>query len=164
MKALEYKHYFKVIGGKFVWENPDVFQFVKQSLEGKRGFAIIKEIEEDISPNQFAYYFGGIIRRECMNSEVFSGMKEHEIHSFLLKTLRGTIQSIMLDNGKIHLIERIPDFANFGKKEMARYIEETIAYLQVEFDIHPKPAEHYKYNKYYIKPKVFKHEDLEGDT
>ena len=164
MKEPDFKHYFKVIGGKFVWESPDMFEYIKRNLEGKRGFAVITEVSEDISMNQYAYYFGGIIRKECMNSEAFQSMKERDIHNFLLRELRGSAQVITDKNGNNRIVEQLPDFGSFGKKAMAQYISEVIAYLQTEFDIHPKPAEHYKYNKFYIKPKTFSYEELEGNT
>ena len=163
MKELKYKHYFKVINGVFVWEEPDVFDYVKKSMEGKRGYALIDEVENDPTPNQYAYYFGGIIRKECMNSESFAGWTEMEIHDFLLREVEGSVKIVKTSEGNKAFIGS-PDFASFKKRKLALYVSKVIAYLQTELDIHPKPPEHYKYNKFYIKPQIFKHENMEGDS
>lgn len=161
MKTLEFKHYFKVSNGKFYFEDREMFDFVKRSLEGKRGYAIIKEIEEDISPNQFAYYFGGIIRGECMNSNAFAGWTERQIHEYLLKTLEGEVKPILKKSGEVVHEETVPDFSMFRKRKMAEYISKVIPFLQMEFDIHPKPSDHYKYNKFQLKTQIFSNEDME---
>ena len=137
----------------FVWDDPEMFRLKKRMLEGKRGYAIIEEEADKASSNQLAYYFGGIIRKECMNSNVFSGMKEHEIHNHLLFEVRGETRNIRMPDGTIKIMECIPDFNEIkdSKKKMATYLEEVIAKLESEYQIYPKPAEHYKYNKFYIK-------------
>lgn len=164
MKELDYKHYFTVVNGKFVFEQKDMLEYIKRSFEGKRGFAIIKPVKEDVSPNQYAYYFGGIIRKECMVSESFAGLKEAQIHEILLREVEGDVKPIKNKVGVVKMVEVTPDFSSFSKRRMAEYIQKLIAHLQVEYDIHPKPAEHYKYNKFYIKPQTFSHEDLERNT
>ena len=153
MRGLAYKHYFTVIGSVFKWDDPEMFQLKKKMLNGKRGYAIIEEETEPASINQFAYYFGGIIRKECMNSNVFAGMKEMEIHNILLFEIRGTTRNITMPDGSTKIMELIPDFNEIkaSKKEMAKYLEEVIAKLNTEYNIFPKPADHYKYNKFYIK-------------
>ncbi len=163
MKELDFKHKFKIVNGVFVWKDPDVFNYVKKELEGKEGYAIIKEEENNITPNQYAYYFGGIIRKECMNSNVFAGWTEAEIHDFLLREVEGNVKVVRIKDVNKAFIST-PDFSIFKKRRMAEYITKVIAYLQVEFDIHPKPSEHYRYNKFYIKPKIFKNENVERNT
>jgi hypothetical protein len=158
MKPLPYKHFFHVENGKYIWEDKSMFELKKRMLEGKRGFAIIEEEEEDASRNQLTYYFGGIIRKECMSSECFAGWKEGEIHNHLLKVVRGTIREIHLPKGKTKIAEMIPDFELIrrNKKDMSSYIQEVIAKLNTEYDIFPKPAEHYKTNKFHIDTKTYK--------
>lgn len=163
MKELDFKHRFKVVNGEFVWEDKDVFDYVKKELEGKNGYAIIKEEEKDITPNQFAYYFGGIIRKECMNSNAFLGWTEMEIHDYLLREVEGNVKVAKTPHGNVAFIST-PDFKLFRKNKMAEYITKVIALLQTEFDIHPKPPEHYRYNKFYIPTKVYKNENMERDT
>lgn len=164
MKELDFKHYFRVINGRFIFKDQEMFNYIKRIFEGKEGFAIIKDIKHDVTPNQYAYYFGGIIRKECMVSETFGGLKEAQIHDILLREVSGTVKAIKNKAGEVKMVETVPDFSSFSKKEMSEYIEKVIALLQTEYGIYPKPAEHYKYNKFYIKPKVFRNEDLEGNS
>jgi hypothetical protein len=158
MRDLAYKHFFTVIEERFVWDDPLMFEFKKRQLEGKRGYAIIEEEKDKASPNQLAYYFGGIIRKECMRSNVFASLSEKEIHNHLLFETRGSVRNIPYPNGTTKVMECIPDFDEIArdKSNMAKYIEEVIAKLQSEYDIHPKPASHYKYNKFYIETKHYK--------
>jgi hypothetical protein len=135
MKPLAYKHYFNVIDGKYVWENLDMFNLIKRTLEGKRGYAIIEEETESMSTNQLAFYFGGIILIE----------------------LRGTMRTIHRPGGGTSIAEMPGDFDDImrSKKKMAGYLEDVIAHLQLEFDIYVKPSEHYKANGYIVKTKHY---------
>jgi hypothetical protein len=157
MKPLAYKHYFNVVDGKYVWENLDMFNLIKRTLEGKRGYAIIEEETESVSSNQLAFYFGGIIRQECMNSNCFAGLSEKEIHNYLLIELRGTMRTIRRPAGGTSIAEMPGDFDDImrSKKKMAGYLEDVIAHLQLEFDIYVKPSEHYKANGYIVKTKHY---------
>lgn len=151
MPELEFKHHFRVESGQFFWENPEMFEYYKRKFEGRRGYAVIFETKDDPTPNQYAYYFAGIIRKECMQSDMFGGWTEKEIHNFLLKEVMGTLKQVKFKHGPVRTISVAPDFNSIGKKGMVEYISRLIPYLQTEFDIHPKPAEHYKYNKFYLK-------------
>jgi hypothetical protein len=146
MRPLPYKHYFNVSEGKFNWEDPQMLEVKRKLLEGKRGYAIIEEDTEDVSLNQLAYYFGGIIRQECMNSECFAGLSEKEIHNYLLTKCEGSMRKVYRPDKTFAVIEMPGDFDLImgSKKRMALYIEKVIATLQTEHDIFPKPAEHYK--------------------
>jgi hypothetical protein len=156
MKAPQFKHYFNIRNGKFIWEAKDMFEYKRKALEGKRGYAIIEEEVDKVTPNQYAYYFGGIIRMECMNSEAFQGLTDKQIHSVLFAELRSSTKGILLPNGTTKLVQVTEDFSDYKKDDMRKYIEELIPYLNVEYQIYPKPSEHYKDNKFYINPKVYK--------
>lgn len=129
---------------------------VKKQLNGKRGYAIIEEEVDKASSNQFAYYFGGIIRHECMSSNVFAGMTEKEIHNHLLFEVLGDVRNVLIPDGTTKVMNCIPDFDDIkdSKKKMTDYLEKLIPHLQLEYGIHVKPADQYKYNKYYIKSKT----------
>lgn len=156
MKELLYKHLFRVINGKFIWDNPQTFDLKKQNLEGRHGYAIIEILEDDISPNQWAYYFGGIIRKECMSSNCFASWSEKEIHNHLFKELRSKEKGIHQLDGTIKMVTITDDFSAYKKGDMAKYIEELIPHLNMNYGIYPKPASHYKYNKFFLDTKVFK--------
>ena len=151
MKEPEYKHFFIVKNGKFIWEEADMFRYKKLSLEGSRGYAIIEEITGEITPNQYAYYFGGIIRKECMVSEVFRSFSEQQVHQVLFAELRSSTKGIKRPDGTTQLVTVTEDFSAYKKDDMRKYIEELIPHLHEEYRIYPKPAENYKYNKFHIK-------------
>ena len=156
MKEPQYKHFFQVIDGKFIFEGEDMLNFKRKSLEGRRGYAIIEEVEDDITPNQYAYYFGGIIRKECMKSDIFQGLSEKEVHQVLFLDLRSSVRGIKMPDGTTKLVNITDDFSRYKKPDMWKYIEELIPHLQVEYNIHPKPASHYKYNKFYFDERKMK--------
>lgn len=158
MKPLPYKHFFTVQNGKFVWEEPQMFKAKKLLLEGKRGYAVIEEISENASSNQLAYYFGGIIRQECMNSEAFAGLSEREIHNYLLTEVAGSMRQIHRPDGSVSLIEMPGDFDSIkdNKKKMSEYLQKVIALLNTEWEIFPKSAENYKTNQFLMKKKHYK--------
>lgn len=160
MRDLKYKHFFRVENGKFIWENSKMFQFIRNNLEGKRGYAIIEEEKDSASPKQLGYYFGGIIRKECLNSDCFSGWGEKEVHNYLLLKTRGTHRTIYFPDGHSELHELPADFEAImnNKEDMIKYIEEVIAFLITEHQIYPKPASYYKYNKFTLDVKTFKSE------
>jgi hypothetical protein len=133
-----------------------MLEYKKRNLEGKRGYAIIDEEEKNVSPNQYAYYFGGIIRRECMASDVFKGYTEKQIHSLLFNELRSTVKGILKPDGTTKLVTMSEDFNSYKKEDMRLYMEELIPHLQTEYNIYVKPSSHYKYNKFYIDPKLMK--------
>ncbi len=128
-----------------------MFTWKKLSLEGRRGYAIIEQVTGEVTPNQYAYYFGGIIRRECMVSNTFQGLSEKQVHQVLFAELRSSVKGIKCLDGTTKLVTVTEDFEAYGKENMRKYIEELIPHLNVEYRIFPKPAEHYKYNKFYLK-------------
>lgn len=148
MKDVKFKHYFAVKNSKFIWEDGDMFLAKKRSLEGCRGFAIIEQVKEEISQNQYAYYFGGIIRSECMSSEQFAGWTESEIHQHLFSELRSYNKEVIYPDNKREVKTFVDDFSSYGKKDMSTYIEELIPHLNNEYEIFPKSSRYYSYNKY----------------
>ena len=152
-KSPAYKHFFKVVDGRFIWEELDMFEYKRKVLEGKRGYAIIDEADDDISPNQYAYYFGGIIRKECMVSETFQGFTEKQVHQILFAELRSTTKGILMPDGATKTVMVSEDFDKYKKKDMMLYLDELIPHLNTEYRIYPKPASHYKFNRFYINDK-----------
>ena len=155
-KHMLFKHKFSVINKQFIWDDRQMFDYKRMSLDGKRGYAIIEELGEEISVNQWGYYFGGIIRRECMASNTFSGLTDKEIHQILFAELRSQEKGIEMPDGRVKLVTITEDFSAYKKKDMVAYIDELIPHLNVNYGIFPKPASHYKDNKFFMKERVYK--------
>ena len=149
---VKYKHGFIVRDGNIIWDDETMFSLKKQMLEGKRGYAILEEEPEPITPDQYAYYFGVLIRKYCMSSNAFFGLTDWEIHNILLQELRSDTITYAAKDGKRKMSQITEDFKKFGKKRMRLYVEEVIAHLQVEYDIHPLPSEHFKDPKFNLNP------------
>lgn len=134
-----------------------MLDFMRKNLEGKRGYAII---EEEVDPNtsdQYAYYFGGIIRKECMVSNAFGGQTESQVHGALMMETGHSHTVTYKHPEKGRILYDVPDdIKKFGKRKMSQYIEQVIALLNTEYEIYPKPSSHYKYNKYYMDTKTLK--------
>jgi len=157
MSEVKYKHFFTIKDGQFVWERKEMLDFDRKRLEGKRGYAIIEEVTEGPSTDQYAYYFGGIIRKECMVSNVFGGMKEKEVHTALLMESGFTTVVTFEHPTRGRVLYYTPeDIKRWSKRRMSEYIEQVIALLNTEYQIYPKPSEHYKDNKYYMDTKTLK--------
>ena len=156
MKFLEYKHFFICKNGVFIFEDPEMLKYKKLNLEGKRGYSIIQEDIPGPSTNQYAYYFGGIIRNECLSSNIFAGWTEYEVHEVLFAELRSHTRVVEMPDGKTIVKTVTDDFSTYDKDDMRLYIEELIPYLLNNYGIVVKPSDYYKYNKYRINPKTLK--------
>lgn len=156
MKFLEYKHFFIVKNGILIYEDADMLKYKMLNLEGKRGFATIQEVIPGPTTNQFAYYFGGIIRNECLSSNTFAGFTEHEVHEILFSELRSHTKVVEMADGRTIVKTVTDDFSKYDKDDMTLYIQELIPHLLNDYGIVVKPSEYYKYNKYRIDPKLLK--------
>jgi len=155
MSEAKYKHFFTVREGKFIFESKGMLGFIKSQFEGKRGYAIFEEAHSGPSVDQYGYYFGGIIRSECMQSEAFQGHTEKQVHYILLMQIDPQIISFEHPEKGRQIIEYPPDIKKWSKRKFAEYIEKVIALLETEYHIYPKPASHFKGNNYYMDKKVF---------
>ena len=154
---VRYKHFFAVKDGKIIWERKEMLDFEKTQLEGKRGFAVFEEVTDGPSTDQYGYYFGGIIRKECMVSNAFAGQNVYQIHSALMMETGHTIVTTYEHPKRGRIIHEVPqDIKKWSVKTMRNYIEQVIALLNTDYQIYPKPSEHFKDNKYYMDPKRFK--------
>jgi len=151
MKDLKFKHFFSVVNNHIIWERPDMLQTKKLLLEGKKGYAIIEEVQEDITVNQYAFYFGGIINGECMNSNCFAGLRDYEIHQILFREVTSYTRTVEDVQGNSRIEVVTDDFHSYGRRKMAWYIDKLIPHLQNEYGINVKDPSEYKLNKFIIR-------------
>ena len=148
MPKVGYIHRGYILDGHIYYDRPEMYVKELQGLEGFRFQMTIEKEHESISKNQRGYYFGGIIRAELMNSNIFSGFTEKEIHQMLLEQLRSYNKTIINKDKTETSCEFVEDFASYGKEEMTKYIDDVINYVTVEFNIPIKSSDEYKLNQY----------------
>ncbi len=152
---LDYKHFFVVNNEEISYDNKEMLSFFIKRLEGKRGYMLIREYEEEKTPNQLAFYFAGIIKAECMNSECFAGLSSKEIHQVLFEELRSKQIIIEMPDGSSRIKTVSEDFGGYGIKKMKLYIDELIIHLLVNYKIQVKDPKMYKgYNKMVLRQKT----------
>lgn len=152
-KDLQYSHYATVIDETFYFEKPEIWAFNRKQINNKRVRITVEEVSENITTNQFAFYFGGIIRSECMNSECFKGCTENEISDCLFEDIRSYTKTVIDSKGNTRIFHAIDKIVNYTKEDMRKFIEELIPHLAITYNIHVKDPEYYKLNKYIIKHK-----------
>ena len=91
-----------------------------------------------------------------MSSNTFAGFSDKEIHQILFAELRSKTKGVHRPDGTVQLVTVTDDFAAYKKPDMMKYIEELIPHLALEYNIHVKPASHYKYNKFFLDTKIIK--------
>ena len=148
MRNPVYKHKAKVVNGKLRFRHHDLFVKNLSGLEGKIIEVTITEYNEKMTNSQRGYYFGGIIRSECLNSNCFSGWTESEIHQYLLESITSYTKTIIDKNGVEKMINCVDEFRDYNTKEMSEYTEKIRIFLLTEHGIDTKDPEDYKLNKY----------------
>lgn len=141
---VQIKHKGILNNGKLIHDFPKVYKAKIDSLEGCRFELILEREHEKVTPSQWAYYYGGIIRGTCMKSETFSGWTFKEIHEAILKHLRTNTKVVIFPDGSETLMEYTDDLKQYSKLEKSKYIEDVLNFL-AEKDIHPLPPDYYKY-------------------
>lgn len=141
---VQIKHKGTIINGKKVYDFPKVHQARLDSLEGKRFEETLEAEHEKVTKYQWGYYFGGIIKGTCMNSEIFNGWTFNEIKKGLLTSLRTTDKVVIFPNGNEKIMKYTDDLKQYSKSEMVKYIDDVLNFL-AELEIHPLPPDYYKY-------------------
>jgi hypothetical protein len=134
-----------------IYDRPEMIVAATNRLEMKRFELTLDEEFVSANQSQRAYYFGGIIKAECMSSNAFIGFTEKEIHQLLLRHLRTYHRTVITKSGQEITTPFVEDFQSYGKKDMLEYIDAVINFLAMEFNIQVKTPEEYKYNKYLNK-------------
>lgn len=145
------RFYGTVVNGKRTYFRPQLHQKALEKLEGKQFEEVIKQRFEDESPNQHAYYRGGIIKATCMETELFGGWSEVDIHDYFAKKFLTNIRPKVLKfpDGTETTIEvaHTESTGDLGKKRMSEFIDRVLIDL-AENNIFPLTPEDYYYGKY----------------
>ena len=122
----------------------DAFLRACAKLHGKTITVILQETPEmPVDRDLYAFYFGIIIRKECMSSEAFKTYYcEMDIHNILQYKLRTFYR---MENGVPAAVTDL--VLQYSEGDFKLYIQDVIMYLAVEFEILVKDYETYHIDK-----------------
>lgn len=144
------RHYGRVVNGKKIYYNNDLYRETLASIEGQEFEEVIKPRRKKVSNDAHGYYRGGIIG-ECLNSEIFAGWNRDEIHEshfapmFLSYTT--TIKYIAGKETMYREEKRVQSTATLSSKEMFEFCEKCIQWC-AENDIIIHTPEEYLLGKF----------------
>ncbi len=145
------KHYGKIINGKKIYYNHDLYLESVKALEGFEFEEVLKEKHKKVSEDAFGYYYGGVIG-EAMKYEMFGGWSKDDIDDFfssLFLTYNKTL-CLIDDNGKqiFHTIKKVESKSSgFSSKKMKAFTDKCIQWL-AENGIVVHSSEQYLAGKY----------------
>lgn len=149
------RHYGKVQGGqmRFTEKNRHKFEQALKYIEANGGeFELqIRPASEPVTEDQHAYY-RAFIRHTLVEQEIFGGWGDDRIHQFFASMFLGYTKMEIV-NGKEYVVRKVESTANIGKRRMAKFIEQVIAWCAVEGITVGKPEDYHtgKFKTRHIK-------------
>ena len=145
MKA-QIKHQAKVVNGKVIYFNHELYSNQLFQLEGKQVDGIIKERHRRASADQFGYYFGGILKA-CHESEYFHHFdKSDDIDVYFEDKFRSYRRMVILPNERYE-IKKHRGLSEMSITEVAEFIERVLAHC-VELGITVLTPQEYNITHY----------------
>lgn len=129
------RHYGKIVNGKKVYYNPELYKHQIDSLEGQEFEEVIKKRFKKVSEDQHSYYRKGVLGTCIQHEEFIHFNKPDDIHTeiiapmFLGYTVRRELK------GKIYESQQVRSTADLSKEEMAEFIDKVIMWLASEMGI-----------------------------
>lgn len=133
--------YGTVVNGEMMHYRPILLKQHLHTMEGKEFRLTVTERETDNTKDQHGFYRYGIIRVTCMQTELFAGWRQDEIHDFFSDRFLTTETSKEI-GGKMVVFRKKRSTSNLSKKQMAEFIQNVISFL-ADHGIHPLPPEEY---------------------
>lgn len=137
-----------VRNGKRIYHKPILVEKIIEQLEGQQFEEVIKKKEKGKSHSQLAYYFGGIVKKTCMECTLFEGWTEKEIDAFFRQEFIGYVATKVID-GKQENFLVAEHLSNLTVAEMANFIDRVTQWL-AEHEIYVLTPDEFKLNKYQI--------------
>lgn len=145
MKA-QIKHPAKVVNGKIIYYNNELYRSNLYQLEGKQVDVIIKVRHKKPSTDQFGYYFGGILKA-CHESEYFKHFdKSEDIDLYFEEKFRSYTKMVVLPNER-YLVKKHRGLSEMSMAEVSEFMERVLAHCS-ELDIHVLTPEEYHITHY----------------
>ncbi len=140
------KHYYKVINGKKLYHNPDLYKSQLQAMEGKECFDIMEETPVKVTLDQHAYMRSAIYGA-CANSEYFSHFANNDkIHEFFADMFLSYTEQVVTPKGS-YIRTKVRSTASLTKKEYSEFIEKVRFWCDSENISTPEPKDYH--SKYY---------------
>lgn len=127
MSRIDIKHQGKVVGGKIVHCNPDLYQQQLYELESKEIYILVKERHRKVTSSQQGFYRGGILP-SCHNSEIFSYFDtKDDIHTnYFAPKFLSYIVPVKIKNEQYE-VKKVRSLTELNDKEMSVFIERVLA-------------------------------------
>lgn len=137
----------KVVKGNIIYKDNALYYLSTSKFDGENVIVTIEKNNLPISKDLYAFYFGIIIRKECMSSNAFKTYyDEQEIHKMFQSKLRSYIRCVQTPKGTI--TERIvEDVLQYDTPAFVEYLEDLKWYLESTFGIIIKDYDDYIIHK-----------------
>jgi hypothetical protein len=146
---VQVRHFGKVVRGRKVYNNPELYNLQLQQLEGKEFEEIIKVRSKRTTDSQHAYYRGAILPA-CFQSEMFGHCdKPDDIHEYFADRFLSYTVMIHRPDGTKFESKRIRSMADLNRQETSEYIARVKMECEI-LEIQILSPEEY-YNKLYNK-------------
>jgi hypothetical protein len=145
------RFYGTVVNGVRMYYRSQLHNSRLKQLEGKVFEETLEIKYEEKTDDQRGYYFGGIIRATCMETEAFEGWTFDEIRNelegrYLSYATTKTIKK--LDGQEITTeVKGRDSIADLSKKKMSEFINNVLNFLAT-LEIYPLSPEEYLTGKY----------------
>lgn len=125
--SLQIKHFGKVIKGRKVYNNPELYTAQLHQLEGQEFEEIIKKRTRKVSYSQHDFYRGGILPT-CYQAEMFSHYdKPDDIHEdYFADKFLSYKKDVVLPDGKRIQKTKVISTADLNMEEMSKFIEKVL--------------------------------------
>jgi hypothetical protein len=146
--SLQIKHFGKVIKGRKVYNNPELYTAQLHQLEGQEFEEIIKKRTRKTTLNQNSYYRGAILAA-CYQSEMFGHFdKPDDIHDYYFAPKFLSIKKMFKDHkGNNVEVTKVISMSEMTVEETSAFIEKVIADA-ASMDIGILSPDEY-YNRFY---------------
>lgn len=142
------KHYGIVKNYKLQFYNPQRYYANLRELNGREFENIIQEKKEDITLDQYGYYFGGILPT-ALQSNIFGGWTKDELDAYLSKKYLSKIVIKKIWNEIIEF-RVTPSKTKISKKIFSEFIEKVLIHMEIE-GIHVLSPQEYYLEKNKVK-------------
>ncbi len=133
--GLTVRHYGKIENGKKIYFNPELYKSQIDGLEGQEFEEVIKKRFHKVSTDQFAYYYGAILRVAHKHDAFIYFNKPDDIHEDIIAPMFLGYTKVIEFKGQRIEKKEVRSTTSLTREEMSEFIERTIAWLAMEFGI-----------------------------